>query len=192
MKVTALTFTDNLPEEYQRIHIEAFAKPFIFLKDASYLLHPNSGGPIQTLVVEGRTNEGHLIGFFIIIIQDLIGNIWSICKTKKYPMQRFFQKLLVFFLQNIYCVPYLVMLSSRETIYDMSETARLCYYSSIGFRITATSVIKDEQGNIHTVIEHDYQDFVDVSGARLPLTSVHGKTYDLRMLAKRDDILRLH
>jgi hypothetical protein len=191
MKVQALHFTDKIPEEYQEIHIEAFGTPFVFLQKEKYLLHPNTGTPITTLIVEGRTDEGQLIGFFIIIIQDTIGNIWSICKTRKYPIKRFFQKLLVHFLTHIFHIPHLVMLSSRDLVYEMNEKDRLFYYTSIGFRITRDSEIEDCNGTAHKVVEHT-GDFIDVSGGRLPLSAIKGKNFDLRMLAFRDEVLRLH
>lgn len=191
MKVNALHFTDTLPDEYQLVHIEAFGNPFSFLQKEKYLLHPNSGNPIITLIVEGRTDEGQLIGFFIIIIQDIVGNIWSICKTRKYPMKRFFQKLLIHFLTHIFNVPYLVMLSSRDSAYEMNEKSRLLYYTSIGFRITRDSEIEDADGKLHTVVQHT-GDFIDVSGAYLSISTIKGNFFDLRMLASREDILRLH
>ena len=191
MKVNALHFTDTLPDEYQQIHIEAFGNPFTFLQKEKYLLHPNSGNPITNLIVEGRTDDGQLIGFFIIVIQDNIGNIWSICKTRKYSSKRFFQQLLVHFLMHIFNLPYLVMLSSRDSAYDMNESCRLLYYTSIGFRITRDSEIEDADGKLHSVLQHT-GDLIDVSGASLPLISIKGKNFDLRMVASRDDILRLH
>jgi hypothetical protein len=189
-EIRALRLDIQLPEEYQQIHKEAFGTELIFLENTKYLLHPNSGNPIESLLVEARTQEKQLIGFFLIFLQDIFGSVWSICKTKKYSMPRFFQRTLQYFLTHIAHVPFIVMIASKETTYGMTEKNRLMYYSSIGFRITRGCDIFDESDLIHKVIEDDGK-FIDVSGGRLSFEQIRGVD-ELRMVATRDDILRSH
>lgn len=183
MEIKALRFKDSLPEEYQEIHTEAFCRRMNFFPEETYLLHPNSGNPIYSLVVEARTPDKQLIGFFIIVLQDLFGNIWSICKTKKYPVNRFFEKTFTYFLTHIVPVQYTIMLVSKEIAYEMTEQDRLFYYSSIGFKLTVGSEIQDLSGNIYK-----NEKCIDVSG--IDLKYISGVS-ELRMLALRDDVLRL-